>query len=169
MMLAAQPRLRGDTAATIQQRWHMLQLACANESCLTPDDSELQMSGETRTIDTVEHLGGTKSQPVIWILGDDAAAKLHHWVRYDDLREKTSMFVFNREGTDLTEVRNDFILVKDPLTLGNTAGQMHVSDHKVLDISASMIRQHFREERDVARWLHTDVLAYIIERNLYTR
>ena len=167
MMLAARPRLRSAVQATNDQRWDMLNLACNEEELLIPDASELRISGVTRTIDTVTRLDGKPESPVVWILGDDAASQLPGWVRYGELREKTSFFLFRRTGTDLTKLQSDFEIVAEPLALAKKSGRLYVSDYQTLSISATEIREHCAEGSVPKVLLHRGVWDYIIQHNLY--
>ena len=146
----------------------MLQLACQGESNLLPDSSEMDVGGAASTIDTVEHLVDTTGHPVIWALGDDAAANLRRWVRYDDLKKKASMFVLKRTGVDLNTICRDFEMLDEPRQLAIRGGGIFVSTHKVLDISATSIRLRIRQCQGLNNWLHPDVYDYIIDKHLYT-
>lgn len=167
MMLAGNPRLRDDSPESIQHRWNMLQLACAEEVNLVPDDTEIHDARPTRTIETIEELGGGRENPVIWALGDDAAASLPRWVRYDALRSKASILILKRTNVCLASVYEDFTKVDQPIDLALEAGRIYVSKNPALDISATTIRNDISEQKSVKRWLHPDVLAYIIDTHLY--
>lgn len=167
MMLAGNPRLRDDSPESIQHRWNMLQLACAKEMNLVPDDTEMHDTGPTCTVETIEKLGGEREKPVIWALGDDAAASLPRWVRYETLRRKASVFILKRTSVCLARVYEDFSMVNRPIDLALEAGRIYVSQKSVSDISATTIRHKISQRKSVTRWLHPDVLAYIIDTHLY--
>ncbi len=167
-MLAGQPRLRPRPSASAADRWRMLELACAEESQLIPDNTEIKSLGETRAIDTIEYLGGSPSQPVIWVLGDDAAASLTRWVRYDEIYTKASIFVLTRTDICLTPMLNGFAHVSHACELGKTAGRMYRSRDPMKDISATKIRAAIHNrDNEIRSWLHPDVFRYIIKENLY--
>lgn len=166
-MLAGNPRLRDEFPEAIQHRWQMLQLACAAEVNLIADATEMHDMGSTRTIETVEKLGGRPDKPVIWALGDDAAASLPRWVRYDALRLKASFFVLKRTNVCLAPVCDDFQMVDHASDLAAEAGRVYISQSPVLDISATTIRNKISQNKPVNRWLHPEVLAYIIDKQLY--
>lgn len=167
MMLAGNPRLRNVSPETIEHRWQMLHIACADEEELVPDATEIDDRCVTRTIETIEKLGGERSKPVIWILGDDAAQKMASWVRYEKIPHKASLLVLKRTNVCLERVCSDFQLVDNPVDLAREAGRIYVLRDPVLDISATTIRNKISNQQSVARWLHPGVLAYIIDMHLY--
>lgn len=167
MMLAGNPRLRKTSPETIEHRWHMLQIACAEEDELVPDDTELHDDCATRTVETVEKLGGERDKPVIWVLGDDAAKNMASWVRYETIRRKASLLILKRTNVCIERVSRDFAPVDDPVELVREAGRIYVFRNPVLDISATTIRNKISQHESVARWLHPGVLAYIIDTHLY--
>ena len=167
MMLAGNPRLRDESPEAIQHRWHMLQLACAQEANLIPDATEIHDIAPTRTIETIEKLGGERDKPVIWALGDDAAVSLPRWVRYETLRLKASIFILKRTNVCLAPVYDGFQMVNQAVDLALEAGRLYVSTCPVLDISATTIRNKILQQKSVDCWLHPEVLAYIIDKQLY--
>ena len=167
MMLAGNPRLRDASPESIQHRWHMLRLACADDVNLIPNDAETHGNRSTRTIETVEKLGGARNRPVIWALGDDAALNMPHWIKYETLRLKSSFFILKRTNACLSQVYQDFELVKVPLDLAQQAGRIYISSDPVLDVSATTIRSNIFDRKSVKQWLHPNVLAYIIDTHLY--
>lgn len=167
MMLAPYARLRNPAQATKEQRWQMVVLACQNEDMLLPDSSELQAGETTRTIDTVTQLGGSQNNPIIWILSDDAARRLPQWVGYEDLRQRTSFFMFDRIGADLTRLREDFEFVSQPRDLMRRAGCIYISNESTPAVSATEIRHQCARGIVPTQWLHEDVRRFIIRQNLY--
>ena len=167
MMLAGNPRLRKSSPETIEHRWRMLQIACADEQRLVPDDTEMHDKGATRTIETIEKLGGERTRPVIWVLGDDAAVNMASWIRYETIPRKASVFIQKRTNICLEQVLSDFELVDNPVELAKRAGRIYISSEPVLNISATIIRTKISQRKPVDRWVHSGVLTYIIERHLY--
>lgn len=167
MLLAKQARLRVGEPASVVDRWFMLEMACLDEPMLVPDATEIMLSGEVGTIDTVEKLGGTPDWPVIWILGDDAAMNLPRWIRYDKLKTIMSILVVSRTGGSITQLEGDFEQIANPLGLAASAGRMFVYERPVIDISASAIRCSLNRGESLKKSLHSRVLAYIIDRQLY--
>ncbi len=167
MMLAGNPRLRDGSPESIEHRWRMLRLACEEEINLIPDSTETHDGGATRTIETIERLGGNRNKPVIWVLGDDAASNMPHWVRYESLPLKSSVFILKRTDVCLTQIYRDFELVKHPTDLALEAGRIYVSRNPVIDISATRIRSGISQGKSVGHWLHPEVYTYIIDMHLY--
>ena len=167
MMLAGNPRLRKAAPEEIEHRWQMLQIACADVEKLVPDDTEMHDTSATRTVETIEKLGGDRHRPVIWVLGDDAAVNIANWIRYETIRQKASLLILKRANVRLEKVSRDFELVDAPVELAFEAGRIYIYRDSVLDISATKIRNKISQNESVARWLHPGVLAYIIDTHLY--
>lgn len=167
MVLAGQPRLRTNIPKDLSHRWQMLQLACATEPRLIPDATEMRSDGETRTIDTLEKLGGTSTNPVILVLGDDTAVNLNQWARFDELSSKASLFVLKRLGLTLRSLANQFELSSEPQELAISSGRMYITKEAVSSISSTEIRAKLLQRDAVKSLLHTDVFDYIIDKDLY--
>ena len=167
-MLAPNPRLRSNRPTAIEHRSNMLNLACAGERYLVPDLSEVHSrQDETRTVDTVTRLGGTATHPVIWILGDDVAVNLKDWVRYDELRTRTSFFLIRRTNSDLKELEDDFEFVDEARLLVQKSSRIFISRTQMPVISSTKVRSESLNSNLVGQWLHPDVEDYIIKLSLY--
>ena len=105
-------------------------------------DVEVNRSGPTYTIDTVEEL--RKFRPdAKWllILGSDAFASLPQWHRSAELHSLIEVLVIARDGEGL--------------------------DIEALPVSASHIRSQIQNHKSAIKYLPESVWAYIKERNLY--
>ena len=133
--------------ASAQDRLAMAQLAVKElpqtiRAHVLVSDVEVNRSGPTYTIDTVEEL--KKFRPdATWllILGSDAFAGIGQWHRSEELQSTIEILVIAREGEGL--------------------------NIDALPISASQIRSQLQNNESAIKYLPESVWAYIKERNLY--
>lgn len=145
---AGNPRLREHAPyASAQDRLAMAQLAvkelpAAIREHVLVSDVEVNRSGPTYTIDTVEEL--KKFRPdATWylILGSDVFASIGKWHRSAELHSLVEVLVIARNGEGL--------------------------NIEALPVSASQIRSQIQNHESAIKYLPESVWAYIKERNLY--
>jgi nicotinate-nucleotide adenylyltransferase len=101
---------------------------------------EILRMGPSYTIDTVEAVAQAyPNDEIVLIVGTDAAAKLDHWHRVDELMKMVTLEVIQRPGS-----------------IANLA-----RDIDAIDVSATQVRLHQSDQ------LSPSVAAYIKEHNLY--
>jgi nicotinate-nucleotide adenylyltransferase len=135
-------------------RLEMTRIAVDGVEGFEADDREVVREGSTYTIDTMESF--PDDEELFLILGADAASGLHTWHRAGEVRERATVVVAPRPGTDLREVGK---LVPDAVFL----------DMAVLEVSGTGIR-HLASTGQPFRFLVTaGVHEYIVENNLYAQ
>jgi nicotinate-nucleotide adenylyltransferase len=155
LMPASVPPHRSAPTATAEQRVEMLRAALRGQSRLTLDTRELDRSGPSYTIDTLEELREEfGDRPLVLLLGADAFAGLRSWQRWRDLFDVTHIGVINRPGVDtfrsveleraVAPRRTD-----DPaLVRSQPAGRVIELTVTPLEISATRIRELLAAGRD---------------------
>lgn len=145
---AGQPRLRATAPiASAHDRLVMAQLAVRElpvevQSRVTVSDIEVQRSGPTYTIDTVEQLRQSRPDATwVLILGSDANERIDQWHRSDELKSLVEILVVARDGDGL--------------------------DIDALPISATQLRISLRANPKEQSELPESVWTYIKEHNLY--
>jgi nicotinate-nucleotide adenylyltransferase len=155
LMPASVPPHRSAPTATAEQRVEMLRAALRGQSRLTLDTRELDRSGPSYTIDTLEEFREEfGDRPLVLLLGADAFAGLRSWQRWRDLFDVTHIGVINRPGVDT------FISVEleravaprrtdDPAVVrSQPAGRVIELTVTPLEISATRIRELLAAGRD---------------------
>jgi nicotinate-nucleotide adenylyltransferase len=155
LMPASVPPHRSAPTATAEQRVEMLRAALRGQSRLTLDTRELDRSGPSYTIDTLEEFREEfGDRPLVLLLGADAFAGLRSWQRWRDLFDVTHIGVINRPGVDT------FISVEleravaprrtdDPAVVrAQPAGRVIELTVTPLEISATRIRELLAAGRD---------------------
>ncbi len=101
LMPANVPPHRPPPTASATQRVDMLRAALRGQSRLALDTRELERSGPSYTIDTLEELRREYGErPLVLLLGADAFAGLRSWHRWRELFAVTHLGVINRPGIE---------------------------------------------------------------------
>lgn len=101
LMPANVPPHRPPPTASAAQRVEMLRAALRGQSRLTLDTRELERSGPSYTIDTLEELRHEIGErPLVLLVGTDAFAGLRSWHRWRDLFRVAHIGVISRPGID---------------------------------------------------------------------
>jgi nicotinate-nucleotide adenylyltransferase len=178
MLLSAMPSHRNATGATVAQRWRMLELACAEDPRLVPDDTEVRRAERagrpSYTVETLEEIRAERPDVVLaWVVGSDAYRDFTSWHRWRDVLELTNLVVLHRPGAPLTlpgelaEVTRSRHLEGPPC---EPAGGVLVLDAPMLDVSATRVREVLAGHGDgaaVADLLPPAIYNYIKEYHLY--
>ena len=174
MILSARPGHRNQPETTNQQRWEMLQLACADHPELEPDDSELRRPGKSYAIDTVRHFRQVQTDSQLcWITGLDSYLTLPTWQSWQDLINYCHIVVVHRPGharEDNAKGQQTLMAFEQRFraqSIGDEpAGSVVFLELPMLNIAASQIRSS-SGGNEMTDYLHPRVASYIKERNLY--
>lgn len=151
-----------------------LQAAVAEVPELAVDLSEWQAveQGEATAGYTVDSLRRLReqlgSQPIVFVVGDDAFAEIHSWKDYQALTELCHLVVATRPGFSVPEGSVADIWLKEfaPQSANANwsapAGTVQRCEVTQLDISATQIRQLLEEGKSV-RYLVPDSVLSILE------
>jgi nicotinate-nucleotide adenylyltransferase len=147
-----QPFKTGRHGASAAARAVMLELAVAGSERFAIERAELDRSGPSYTVDTLEALRDREPQTAFTVLlGADAASELAAWHRAGDLPRLARIVVFARPGTPVPS---------SPLI----AGSIEVP---AVDISATDVRRRVRAGLPVRYWVPDAVAEYIARHRLY--
>ena len=169
LMLAARPNLKKEPMASVEQRWQMLQSACASYPYLRPDDMEIRREGRSTTAETAIALGAKPTNPVIWILGSDTITQLAQWRDQAKLRNRVSFLIVTRPGYRRIEKEHlqRFQEAKNTSQLCEQSGQYSVLDVKMLDLSSTDIRRQASAGMYINGLVPYEVYRYIRRHSLY--
>jgi len=172
LMVPARPWQRS-TRASDADRLEMLRLACQGNPRLTPLALELERSGPSYTVETLQALRAHHgaARPLWLILGADAFLGLPSWHQWEALAGLCHLAVAPRPASGL-EARLPAELQawwsrRSTDTPAHPAGALVVLDAPELEISATRIRA-LRARGHSPRYLLPDpVLDYIESKGLY--
>jgi len=169
------PPHRDAPGASAEQRLAMLGLAVAETPGFVIDQRELQRSGPSYTVDTLQslrdELGEHKS--ICLIMGLDAFAGLDSWYQWQRLIELAHIVVMQRPGGQLAKTGAVAELVERRQALDvaelqqQPSGRVYFQSVTQLEISATAIRELVAHGQDVRFLLPDSVRHYIETHGLY--
>ncbi|HVF75664.1 MAG TPA: nicotinate-nucleotide adenylyltransferase [Acidimicrobiales bacterium] len=147
LMVANIPWQKADTRAITpaEDRFAMVAAAAADIDGVEASRMEIDRGGPSYTVETLEALAGND---VFLVLGAEAAANLHTWVRADEVPTLAELVVVPRPG------------------VANPPG-LRTLDVPRLDVTSTELRARMAEGRPVDVLVPPAALRVIRERGLY--
>ncbi len=137
-----------------EDRFAMVEAAVADVPGLVPGRLEIDHGGNSYTADTLAALGDLHPDAELFtIVGDDAAAGLHTWTRYDEVAKRSRLVVVDRPG--------------EPVELPDDVDWIRVEVPR-LEVSSTDLRARFNDGRPLDYLVTESVLDVIVRRSLYT-
>jgi nicotinate-nucleotide adenylyltransferase len=140
-----------------QDRFAMVEAAVAATPGLVAGDTEIRTGGPSYTVDTLRSLRQQNAEyaraTFFTIVGDDAAAGVPTWERFEELTELTRLVVVDRPGA--------------PVELSSDIDWIRVEVPR-LDVSSTDLRSRFTDGRPLDYLITQPVLEVIRERSLYS-
>jgi nicotinate-nucleotide adenylyltransferase len=134
-------------------RFAMVEAAVADVDGLVPGRLEIDHGGNSYTADTLRTLREQRPDAELFtIVGDDAAAGLRTWARYDEVVEMSHLVVVDRPG--------------DPVELPHDVAWIRVEVPR-LEVSSTDLRARFSDGRPLDYLVTEPVLDVIRARSLY--
>jgi nicotinate-nucleotide adenylyltransferase len=134
-------------------RYEMVRAALAGVDGIEASRLEIDRGGESYTADTLGQLADVhRGAELFTIVGDDAAAGLSTWKRFDEVLGQSRIVVVDRPGTHVElEPLTDWVHVEVPR----------------LEVSSTDLRARFLDGRPLDYLITPQVLELICERGLY--
>jgi len=143
------------TLAKDYDRLHLVKLAIGESTHLRASDIEFGLPQPSYTIDTLTYMREKyPDHHFALIMGGDNLGTLHKWKNYELILRDYELYVYQRPGYDAGELAHHphvHLMEKVPL--------MH--------LSASFIRQCFKEDKSVRYMLPDPVYEYLLKTPLY--
>ena len=175
LMPCAVPPHREAPSCSAAHRAAMVKLAVAGEPRLACDARELQRSGKSYTIDSLqelrEELGA--GQSLCLVMGCDAVLGITRWHRWQELLDWAHIVVIARPGWNLpgSGVVADWLgnhrLESSQALQQRSAGGIIIEELRPLAISSTEIRGLMQEGQSARYLLPEPVLDYIQMHSLY--
>jgi nicotinate-nucleotide adenylyltransferase len=147
---AAHPPHKSDqTAASFEDRYRMVELACSADARFRASRLEAGES-QSYSVDTLERVRATGEEPY-FIIGADAFADIASWHRWRDLIRTTEFIVVTRPGHEYRAPEG---------------ARMHRLDTVALPVSSSEIRRRLAAGETPIE-LPAEVAEYIHDKGLY--
>lgn len=158
LMVSPQNPLKGNDAASYDDRFRMAELATYNIKGVVPSNFERQLPLPSYTITTLRHLQTTYPQHQFsLIIGGDNWERFARWYKSDEIRRDFDILIYPRPGTSPVV----------PESSGTPHRQLllHCTLH---DISSTEIRTRLAQGESVKGLLNYRVAQYIHRKGLYT-
>jgi len=155
LMVANNPWQKGGTRdiTSALDRLAMVEAAVGDVDGLAAGRTEIDAGGDSYTADTLAALRGAyPGAELFTVVGDDAAAGLETWERFDEVIARSRMVVVDRPGK--------------PVELSPTIDWIRVEVPR-LEVSSTDLRARFVDGRPLDYLLTERVLDTIDERRLY--
>lgn len=168
---ASVPPHRPAPLASSEQRQNMLQLALREYPGFILDSRELERSGPSWTVLTLQSFRQQyPDASLCLVMGSDAFNGLSSWYHWQQIPQLANIIVIERAGMKTAE-RPDWAtehLVRDVDSLreSKSSSILFVS-LKGYDISATEIRQRMAQKLDVTGMLPDKVIDYIRQNGIY--
>jgi nicotinate-nucleotide adenylyltransferase len=151
------PHKQTPVGAPYEDRYRMVELACADQARLEPSRLEAPDGGHEPdySIDTLERVraGLAPADELFFILGADAFAEITLWRRWREVMRLVEFIVVSRPGAEAGQTPAE--------------ARVHWLDNVHVPASSTEIRERLRNGEGVQDWLPAAVLAHIRERGLY--
>ena len=174
LLPSRQPPHRDRPGATPEQRLAMLECAIAGQPGLRIDRRELDRSGPSYMVDTLQSLRAEYiTTPLCLLIGRDAFLDLPSWHHWQKLFELTHFIVLERPGSPRTPPAQLQCIIKnrvgdDKIALSEgLAGKVLHYQATQLEISASRIRRLVAAHHSPRYLLPDAVIGYIQRHGLY--
>lgn len=148
---AKPPHKESSNVVSGEQRLHMLELAISEFPYFKVEPYEIEKGGISYTYETMADL--QKREPdtqFSFLIGGDMIAYLPKWANIDELSKNVQLIGVARPGF-IAETTYPVVMVEAPL----------------IDLSSTMLRNRFRDGKDVSLLIPEKVQAYIRQENLY--
>ena len=163
--LGLPPHKRDEYIVSAKHRFTMLRLATQDENRFSIDTIELERSGYTYTVDTLEALCRAHPQnEYYYVIGADTLYELTSWKNFNHVSTLTSFICVLRPGVDDAGARAYAQMLNDRFGY-----RIHVARDKGPDISSSLIRQLAADNRLASGLLPDSVEDYIHQHRIYAQ
>ena len=149
--------------ASATDRFNMVQLAVRNRAYFSASDVDIVRQRHTYTIDTLRDLRAQLGHSVVLklIIGADAANSFDQWKCAEEIQSFATVVVVGRPS----------IQIKTPL-LGSDLNidiKVEYLEGPMVDVSATMIRNFNKSEKQIAEFTTQAVTDYIKSKRLYRK
>lgn len=148
--------------ASVADRVRMLELAISDEKRFSYSLVEIDRSGVSYMVDTLNILRKIYDPEVydfFLLLGMDNLVDFHNWRKYQNILQIAKLIVFNRPHILLDSHSLDRLtLAYAPLFLSNP----------IIEISSSDIRKRVREGKNIRYYVPNLVADYVAFNNIYS-
>ncbi len=161
------PHKAGLPLADANDRLEMVRLAIAGEAIFDCSGIEIERSGPSYTVLTIEQARGLyPGCELVWLIGADSLAELHAWHRVEELVDLCRIVTVVRPGFEKPDL-SGLARVLRPEQLRRLVAYTLATPS--IDISATEVRRRVAEGRSIRYLVPEPVGEYISRRGLYSK
>lgn len=139
-------------------RYELVYIAVDEYPKLRPSDIEFKLPQPNYTVHTLAHISEKyPNKEFCLIMGEDNLKSFHKWKNYETILEHHNVYVYPRIVGG--KVKNQF----------RDHPKIHRVDAPIIQISATLIRDGIKENKNVAPMLPEKVWKYMDEMNFYRK
>lgn len=139
-------------------RYELVHIAVDDYSKLRPSNIEFKLPQPNYTVHTLAHISEKHpNKEFCLIMGEDNLKSFHKWKNYETILENHDIYVYPRIVGG--KVKNQF----------RDHPKIHRVDAPIIQISATLIRDGIKLNKNVAPMLPQNVWKYIDEMNFYRK
>ena len=137
-------------------RFELVYQALEKYAKIKPSDIEFKLSQPSYTVNTLAYINEKYPQHEFHlIMGEDNLKSFHKWKNYETILDNHEIYCYPR----ITEGKEKTIFENHP--------KIHKIDAPIIQISATLIRQGIKNNKNVEPMLPKEVWKYIDEMNFY--
>jgi nicotinate-nucleotide adenylyltransferase len=163
-----QPLKQGASQAGADHRLRMLELMVGGDTRFSVDPIELDRTGLSYTVDTLEEFARRFPHAErYFLLGEDTFATLGQWRAPDRVVALAHMAVLARSGPSLTPIGQEEVARSVRAIGGPGATAPAMLGTRRLDLSSTEVRERVRSGRSIRGFVTERVAQYIDANSLY--
>lgn len=152
------PHKKKSSLLANHHRLELVYLAVQKYTKIKPSDIEFKLPQPNYTVNTLAHINEKYPQHEFHlIMGEDNLKSFHKWKNYDTILEHHHLYVYPRisEGKGATQFDNH--------------PKIHKIAAPIIQLSASLIREGIKNNKNVAPMIPIESWEYIDEMNFYRK
>jgi len=152
------PHKKKSSLLANHHRFELVYLALQKYTKIKPSDIEFKLPQPNYTVNTLAHINEKYPQHEFsLIMGEDNLKSFHKWKNYDIILENHTIYCYPRISNG--EIKSK--LENHP--------KIHKIDAPIIEISATLIRQGIKNNKNVVPMLSVETWKYIDEMNFYRK
>lgn len=152
------PHKKKSSLLANHHRFELVYLALQKYTKIKPSDIEFKLPQPSYTVNTLAHINEKYPQHEFsLIMGEDNLKSFHKWKNYDIILENHTIYCYPRISNG--EIKSKF----------ENHPKIHKIDAPIIEISATLIRQGIKNNKNVVPMLSVETWKYIDEMNFYRK
>ena len=152
------PHKKKSSLLANHHRFELVYLALQKYTKIKPSDIEFKLPQPNYTVNTLAHINEKYPQHEFsLIMGEDNLKSFHKWKNSDIILENHTIYCYPRISNG--EIKSKF----------ENHPKIHKIDAPIIEISATLIRQGIKNNKNVVPMLSVETWKYIDEMNFYRK